>query len=336
MNKVMSISENGNVSATYDYHVDGQVAKRLGADGKAQNFFWDGLALIRRGETNLTNEPYVTGGNPIIANSTALFNDILGTTQGYVSSGEASTNAPSRTGDGKDFAAISRDSFGQTLDNSTDTNYDYFTGKPKVEGLGYAFLFRNYAAGLGKWTTSDPLGYPDGWNNFAYVNNLVIGCIDRFGTDIYHVVDTDSSWHGHSATIIGNPTDGYKAYNFGGAGGGYTMGNKTDTVYSTPHEALAALNSGRTGAYEYDKVQKWSASRAQDLLAQNANKAHIDADGYTWYGNNCIDAVMAALAAAAVNYTSFGVICFDIYENNRLWGYAQPLDYGKFKSGQIE
>jgi RHS repeat-associated protein len=181
MNKVMSISENGKVSATYDYHIDGQVAKRLGTNGKAQNFFWDGLALIRRGETNLTNEPYVTGGNPIIANDTTLFNDILGTTQGYVSSGEASTNAPSRTGDGKEFAAISRDSFGQTLDNSTDTNYDYFTGKPKVEGLGYAFLFRNYAAGLGKWTTSDPLGYPDGWNNFAYVNNCVNMGVDPQG-----------------------------------------------------------------------------------------------------------------------------------------------------------
>jgi RHS repeat-associated protein len=137
------------------------------ADGKAQNFFWDGLALIRRGETNLTNEPYVTGGNPIIANDTTLFNDILGTTQGAT--------------DGKEFSQISRDSFGQTLDNSTDTNYDYFTGKPKIEGLGYAFLFRNYAAGLGKWTTSDPLGYPDGWNNFAYVNNRVTRCFDWLG-----------------------------------------------------------------------------------------------------------------------------------------------------------
>jgi RHS repeat-associated protein len=164
------------------------------ADGKAQNFFWDGLALIRRGETNLTNEPYVTGGNPIIANGTALFNDILGTTQGYVSSGEASTNAPSRTGDGKEFSQITRDSFGQTLDNSTDTNYDYFTGKPKIEGLGYAFLFRNYAAGLGKWTTSDPLGYPDGWNNFAYVNNRVTKSVDLFG--FYQWTDDDfMTWY---------------------------------------------------------------------------------------------------------------------------------------------
>ncbi len=186
MNKVMSISENGKVSATYDYHVDGQVASMtkvgsaVSADSKGAlataqttNFYWDGLALIKRGDMSLTNEPYVTGGNPVIAGdrqragARVLFNDMLGTTQGST--------------DGKDFAAINRDAFGQTLDNSTDSDYDYFTGKPKVEGLGYAFLFRNYNAGLGKWTTSDPLGYPDGWNNFAYCNNGVTDSIDWLG-----------------------------------------------------------------------------------------------------------------------------------------------------------
>ena len=50
-----------------------------------------------------------------------------------------------------------------------------------MEGLGYAFLFRSYQAGLGKWTTSDPLGYPDGWNNFAYCNNRTTSCFDWLG-----------------------------------------------------------------------------------------------------------------------------------------------------------
>jgi len=50
--------------------------------------------------------------------------------------------------------------------------------------LGYSFLFRNYRSDLGKWQTSDPLGYPDGWNNLAYCGNKVtisidwLGCID--------------------------------------------------------------------------------------------------------------------------------------------------------------
>ena len=33
----------------------------------------------------------------------------------------------------------------------------------------------------GNWQTSDPLGYPDGWNNFAYVNNKVSTYIDWMG-----------------------------------------------------------------------------------------------------------------------------------------------------------
>ena len=47
-----------------------------------------------------------------------------------------------------------------------------FTGKPHVDGLGYAFLFRNYRPALGKWLTADPLGYPDGWNRFTYCRNV--------------------------------------------------------------------------------------------------------------------------------------------------------------------
>jgi RHS repeat-associated protein len=268
MNKVMSISENGKVSATYDYHVDGQVAKRLGADGKAQDFFWDGLALIRRGETNLTNEPYVTGGNPIIANGTTLFNDILGTTQGAT--------------DGKDFAAISRDSFGQTLDNSTDTDYDYFTGKPKVEGLGYAFLFRNYAAGLGKWTTSDPLGYPDGWNNFAYVNNRVTGCIDWRGGNIYQVQDAQgAAGAGHTAWIAQRQNGKFYAIDYNPNG---NIGTRT-AQFNSLNEALAYLNQDNN---RYESYLEFSTTlqHGENFIADMLPK--ITDDAYTLDGdNNC-------------------------------------------------
>ena len=57
-----------------------------------------------------------------------------------------------------------------------------FTGKPYIGELGVAFLFRNYRSDYGKWQTTDPLGYPDGWNNLAYVNNEVIGAVDICGT----------------------------------------------------------------------------------------------------------------------------------------------------------
>ena len=148
---------------------------------------------------NLTNEPYVTGGNPVIAGSRqgagakVLFNDILGTSQGAAN--------------GEKYSAIKRDSFGEVLDNSVDGDYDYFTGKPMVEGLGYAFLFRSYQAGLGKWTTSDPLGYPDGWNNFAYCNNMVTTGVDWLGGETLTLIPIDPQ-----AQLLGDLGIDYEAF----------------------------------------------------------------------------------------------------------------------------
>ena len=40
---------------------------------------------------------------------------------------------------------------------------------------------RNYRAGLAKWQTTDPMGYPDGWNQLAYCGNGVVSRIDYQG-----------------------------------------------------------------------------------------------------------------------------------------------------------
>lgn len=35
---------------------------------------------------------------------------------------------------------------------------------------------------MGKWQISDLIGYPDGWNNFTYCNNIANMAIDYLGT----------------------------------------------------------------------------------------------------------------------------------------------------------
>ena len=128
-------------------------------NGKSEDFLWDGLALIHRGETSFINEPYVTGGNPILSSKDGvMFNDMLGSTLNI---------------GGK---AVNMTAFGE----SADTNAMY-TGKPYIGELGYAFLFRNYRSDCGKWQTTDPLGYPDGWNNLAYGNNQATNGFDFLG-----------------------------------------------------------------------------------------------------------------------------------------------------------
>ena len=149
-------------TTSFSYHVDGQLAERS-VGSESERFFWDGLALVRRDDTNYLNEPSVTGGNPILADDKVMFNDMLGNTLGIY---------------GKDLQEVKRTSFG----SGDETGF--FTGKPYVKELGAVFLFRNYRSDLGKWQTSDPLGYPDGWNNFAYCNNGVTNWVDPQGTDI--------------------------------------------------------------------------------------------------------------------------------------------------------
>ena len=64
------------------------------------------------------------------------------------------------------------------------SRHAFFTGKPQVDGLDHAFLFRNYRASLAKWQTADPIGYPDGWNQLAYCGNSPLNGIDLFGASV--------------------------------------------------------------------------------------------------------------------------------------------------------
>ena len=162
---------------TFTCHADGQLASATVGRGvptapTSESFLWDGLALIQRGDEQFVNEPHVGNapqklcfggeprakrrarrarkgprGNPVASSKgTSYFNDMLGTTVGSKSNGKYSAAALTAFGEG------------------TDADKAFFTGKPMVEGLGHAFLMRNYRASLSKWQTADPMGYPDGWN----------------------------------------------------------------------------------------------------------------------------------------------------------------------------
>ena len=187
------------MSANFSYHFDGQIAGVTYADGAVRRPAVEagtlrepvpqtpgGLPVPYDG-TELLNEPAVTGGNPVLSGDKVLFNDMLGNTLGV-----KGKNA---------YQPIKMTAFGES-----DNVDAFFTGKPLVGELGYAFLFRNYRPEQGKWQTADPLGYPDGWNNFAYVNNAVIKYIDFLGGIQGYAIDTQ---------IIGyNPVDGSPMFSY--------------------------------------------------------------------------------------------------------------------------
>ena len=166
-----------------------------------EEFLWDGLALICRGDEHFVNEPHVGNapkklrfegkpraqrsarrarkgprGNPVVSSKgVSYFNDMLGTTLG-------------KKEKGCKYSVAALSAFGERLDNVDSTSpairslgEGWFTGKPYIEGLGYAFLMRNYRATLAKWQTADPICYLDGWNQLAYCGNDVCANVDYLG-----------------------------------------------------------------------------------------------------------------------------------------------------------
>ena len=178
-NKVSEVRQNGETIAKFEYNIDGQIAKAIYGD-KKEEFIWDGLALIWRSGVTYINEPYVTGGNPVMAGDDVLFNDMLGSTLAV------------------NDKAVEMTSFGET-----DNENVFFTGKPMIDELGYSFLFRDYNPNQGKWTTVDPLGYPDGWNQLAYCNNGVTTAVDLWGG--HTVIPKWNSENKYGVTIIQPP-----------------------------------------------------------------------------------------------------------------------------------
>ena len=185
LDKVLSVTD-GARTYRYDWHADGQLARADYGDGTSESFLWDGLALVRRGGEDFVNEPHAGGGSPVASSKGAVyFNDLLGTTVG-VREGRGPLRA--KQGDkAPRYTAAALTAFGEPLPGQgvgAPSSGAFFTGKPSVPGLGYAFLLRSYRPDLAKWQTADPFGYPDGWNRLAYCNNEVTHGIDLFGAKI--------------------------------------------------------------------------------------------------------------------------------------------------------
>ena len=207
LDKVMRVSKEGKELVRFEYHNNNQLAKAIRESG-VETFEWDGLALTERNRTKYINEPHAGGGNPILATTPApnansltspsqsqtIFTDMLGTSLGTVKN-----NA---------YSEIEKTAFGNLFSESAQpakslsSANTFFTGKPYIQELGYAFLFRNYRPDMGKWQIQDPIniiykiheitlnyldehiatiGYPNGWNNLSYCNNYVTVEFDIYG-----------------------------------------------------------------------------------------------------------------------------------------------------------
>ena len=269
-NKVAEVRQNGKTIAKFEYNIDGQIAKAIYGN-KVEEFMWDGLALIWRSGVTYINEPYVTGGNPVMAGDDVLFNDMLGNTL-------AVNGNP-----------VEMTSFGETIDKNA-----FFTGKPMIDELGYSFLFRDYNPNQGKWTTTDPLGYPDGWNNLAYVNNQTTIYVDFLGASGTLTIHSSSQGEASSFNVSGHSWISYTDDK-----------TKKTTTYGT--WGAVPTTGGKTGLFtDLEKGRGANATRSTHLNdAQEANlmakiKEYQDKGSAAWtYTDPCSDFAVDAWEAGS-------------------------------------
>lgn len=146
------------ISTGFCYNAEGQFFGKL-VGGKTILYAWDDNVLAAEGAEAFTNEDHVTGGVPVMAaNRDAIVSDYLGNTLSHAHQSFTST------------------AFGEGLEEGR------FTGKVFVKELGgYSFLHRVFAPELSRWTTCDPIGFPDGTNNSLYVKGDPFGHVDPLG-----------------------------------------------------------------------------------------------------------------------------------------------------------
>ncbi|MFD0894204.1 RHS repeat-associated core domain-containing protein [Luteolibacter ambystomatis] len=223
---IATISNQG--EAGFFYNAEGRlVGKCLG--GEMSSYAWDGDVLAAEGNSTFANERQSSGGVPILAGiDQIVVSDYLGNT---LISGES---------------VFSSTAFGEGLENGR------FTGKPFVKELGsYVFLHRNYSATTLRWTSRDPLGFPDGENSYAYVNGDPLSEVDAYGLMTVNPASLGTTPQvpttGSYAKTVGGTTYHYKI-SFTGHDATCADGSTPAIVWTTPVITPVAPTTAMTAA----------------------------------------------------------------------------------------
>ena len=318
LDKVTRILENGKEVARFEYHNNNQLAKVIRENG-IETFEWDGLALIERNGTKYINEPHTGGGIPILAigdNTEAIFADMLGTSLGV-------TN-------GNNYSQITKTSFGADSNNANS----FFTGKPHVEDLGYAFLLRNYRADIGKWLSQDLLGYPNGTNNFAYCGNSPSIIYDYLGAawgwrDMIYCAYRDDSYPDYFDTDTMGITN--ECWNVVNSAVVPNLKSQIDAIVKTAVSGTSSNSGSQQYAIQYDTANSYNFSSVMWVMGDGVVRTY-NSVSYTW--NTSSDGKTINYSWESNSTLVYSDTFIDIFDTESLLGVnldpykMKPYDYG--------
>ena len=196
LDKVIAVERDG-ATTRYLYDAEGNLATKIYPDGRHENYAWDGMALILKGDTVYINEPHASGGLPIASTTNGV------TT--YHSYDALGTSIADYDEAGNPIKRYESTAYGEGTIQDDTTGSARFTGKLyDTEMAAYIFPFRNYDPVIVRWRSSDPIGFPDGPNNH-YSDAVPTMQIDPWGLHYVSIKFSGgkgNSWSGITHTFI--------------------------------------------------------------------------------------------------------------------------------------
>jgi RHS repeat-associated protein len=195
----------------------------------------------------------------------------------------------------------------------------FYTGKPYLFLSGeYVFKHRSYNPEVGRWTSEDPSGFPDGANNRLYVNNRSMNCVDRMGLDIWQITNSNAvSGGGHTAMISGSGSNfQLQSYGSGFSGSASSSPSSSNGLTTQNYSSSqAALNAAASQGY--NGFNQWNTSPEQDAAARSGFSANANSAPYSVGSHNCADALTAGLEAAGVDHARGSNIPNQVHTYNK-------------------